>query len=226
MDLLYRARRKKMGIYDVNMFLSETREQSSLRKLLMVRLHLFRRHTYTSHHNAEIQPRRPLHDRRAPSTFDYTTEYPLAPLTDNGTDYNEHSPNGVTITFPPPPHAAPPPLSSSPSSLASRAASNALGRALSIAKKNLFWHSSSGRSRGSSAEPTNTSAPSSPRRPQIIPLDSDVERDPLEDELLASLEELAQKTDVLTHWADEMYEYVKAIPQSTFMLRRAFYVGC
>lgn len=64
----------------------------------------------------------------------------------------------------------------------------------------------------------NTSAPSSPRRPQIIPLDSDVERDPLEDELLASLEELAQKTDVLTHWADEMYEYVKAVPQSTLPL--------
>ncbi len=36
----------------------------------------------------------------------------------------------------------------------------------------------------------------------------------MEDELLGTLEELAQKTDVLTHWADEMYEYVKAIPQS------------
>jgi len=38
--------------------------------------------------------------------------------------------------------------------------------------------------------------------------------DPMEDELLGQLEDLAQKTDVLTHWADEMYEYVKAIPQS------------
>jgi len=36
----------------------------------------------------------------------------------------------------------------------------------------------------------------------------------MEDELLATLEELAQKTEVLTHWADVMYEYVKAIPQS------------
>lgn len=36
----------------------------------------------------------------------------------------------------------------------------------------------------------------------------------MEDELLATLEELAQKTDVLTHWADEMYEAVKAVPQS------------
>jgi len=38
----------------------------------------------------------------------------------------------------------------------------------------------------------------------------------MEDKLLIGLEELAQKTDVLTHWGDEMYEYVKAIPQSLF----------
>jgi serine/threonine-protein kinase ULK/ATG1 len=36
----------------------------------------------------------------------------------------------------------------------------------------------------------------------------------MEDKLLGDLELLAQKTDVLTHWADEMYEYVKAVPQS------------
>ena len=36
----------------------------------------------------------------------------------------------------------------------------------------------------------------------------------MEDELLAQLEDLAQKTDVLTHWADETYEYVKTAPQS------------
>jgi len=40
----------------------------------------------------------------------------------------------------------------------------------------------------------------------------------MEDELLATLEELAQKTDVLTHWADEMYEAVKAVPQSQVFL--------
>jgi serine/threonine-protein kinase ULK/ATG1 len=40
----------------------------------------------------------------------------------------------------------------------------------------------------------------------------------MEDELLANLEELAQKTDFLTHWADEMYEYVKAVPQSVYPL--------
>ena len=39
-------------------------------------------------------------------------------------------------------------------------------------------------------------------------------RDAEEDELLTGLEELAQKTEVLTHWADEMYDYVKAFPQS------------
>jgi serine/threonine-protein kinase ULK2 len=161
------------------------------------------------------QPRRPLQDRRAPSTFDYTTEYPLSPLSNNVTNATTNTNN---ITFPPQPHPTPPPLSSSPSSTASRAATNALNRALSIASKKLFGHSPSpGHSRGSSSRDYNTSsAPSSPRRPQIITLDADAERDPLEDELLASLEELAQKTDVLTRWADEMYEYVKAIPQSWF----------
>lgn len=41
--------------------------------------------------------------------------------------------------------------------------------------------------------------------------------DPMEDELLERLEQLAQKTDVITRWADEMYEYVKAIPQSAYL---------
>ncbi|KAG5735026.1 hypothetical protein E4T56_gene7589, partial [Termitomyces sp. T112] len=41
----------------------------------------------------------------------------------------------------------------------------------------------------------------------------EMEKDPLEEEMLKELEELAQKTDVLTRWADEMYEYVKAVPQ-------------
>ena len=53
-----------------------------------------------------------------------------------------------------------------------------------------------------------------------------VERDPMEDELLTSLEELAQKADVLTHWADQMYEGVKAIPQSgcPWIISTAFYL--
>ncbi|KAK2463328.1 hypothetical protein APHAL10511_004639 [Amanita phalloides] len=115
------------------------------------------------------------------------------------------------ITFPPPPNGNAPPLSSSPSSIASRAASNALNRALSIASKTLFG--SQGHSRPSSLREHTGSAPPSPRRPQIIALDGHGEKDPMEDEILAQLEDLAQKTDVLTHWADEMYEYVKAVPQ-------------
>ncbi len=100
--------------------------------------------------------------------------------------------------------------------MASRAAANALNRALSIASKKLFGHSPTHSRRTPSTE-YKRSAPSSPRR-RIISLDTGVQRDPLEDELLASLEELAQKTEILTHWADDMYEYVKAIPQSEFFL--------
>ncbi|KAJ7507084.1 kinase-like protein [Mycena galericulata] len=142
-------------------------------------------------------PRRPLQDRKIPPTPS-TEEYP-------GVEYP--IPNNPNTSFPPPPNPMAPPLSSSPSSIASRAASNALNRALSLASKKLFGaaHRRSSSSRDST--------PSSPRRPHIIALDNDGERDPLEDELLASLEELAQKTFVLTHWADEMYEYVKAVPQ-------------
>ncbi|KAG7445270.1 kinase-like protein [Guyanagaster necrorhizus] len=131
-------------------------------------------------------PRKPLNDRRVP---------PSPSVEDPAVD----------ITFPPPPHPYAPPLSNSPSSIASRAATNALNRALSLASKTLFGHRSS--------PSRDYSTPSSPRRPQIIALDGDGERDPLEDQLLADLEDLAQKTDVLTHWADEMYEYVKAVPQ-------------
>jgi serine/threonine-protein kinase ULK/ATG1 len=37
---------------------------------------------------------------------------------------------------------------------------------------------------------------------------------PVEDELLGGLEQLAQKTHVITRLADEMYEFVKSVPQS------------
>ncbi|KAG2006923.1 CAMK/CAMKL/GIN4 protein kinase, variant 2 [Coprinopsis cinerea AmutBmut pab1-1] len=155
-------------------------------------------------------PRKPLHDRKIPSTPEDSPrqEYPIPNVTNPTTPHN--------ITFPPPPNVnAPPSLSSSPSSNASRAAASALNRALSLATKKLFGTS---RRQPSISSPvhevsSNTSPPSSPRRPQIIALDTAGERDPLEDELLANLEELAQKTDVLTRWADEMYEYVKAVPQ-------------
>ncbi|PPQ99389.1 hypothetical protein CVT24_005372 [Panaeolus cyanescens] len=171
------------------------------------------------------QPRKPLHERKPSlaSNGNYTT-------TTTATEYPPPTPINVTsptanITFPPQPPShmgipAPPPLSSSPSSMASRAAANALNRALSIASKKLFGHSQAphnGHSRvpSSSSREHSSSASSSPRRAPLIPLGQDegLERDPMEDKLLEELEELAQKTDVLTHWADEMYDYVKAIPQ-------------
>ncbi|KIY72243.1 kinase-like protein [Cylindrobasidium torrendii FP15055 ss-10] len=121
---------------------------------------------------------------------------PSSPAVDTA-EYRPHT------TFPPAPNTSTPPLSQSPS----RAASNTLSRALSLASRKLFGH------RHTTSKDSTSSTRSSPRRPQIIALDSDGERDPLEDQLLAQLEELAQKTDVITHWADEMYEYVKAVPQ-------------
>lgn len=45
-------------------------------------------------------------------------------------------------------------------------------------------------------------------------LDVEGNKDPLEDELLGALEQLAQKTEVLATWADDMYENVRVIPQS------------
>ncbi|KAH9953551.1 hypothetical protein BGW80DRAFT_1410075 [Lactifluus volemus] len=39
------------------------------------------------------------------------------------------------------------------------------------------------------------------------------EVDPVQDELLGALEQLAQKTHVITRWADEMYEFVKGEPR-------------
>lgn len=155
--------------------------------------------------------RRPLTDRKIPPS----------PLSDEAFANRFITPHSRTHSndppvFPPPPNTNAPPLSSSPTSTASRAASNALSRALSLASKKLFGTNT--------AQPPSRyrdyGAPSSPRRPQIIVgrgQDDEGERDPLEDELLASLEELAQKTDVLTNWADEMYEYVKAIPQSEYL---------
>lgn len=120
---------------------------------------------------------------------------------------------GVPIpqTFPPPPnpHGHYPVISSSPTSAASRAASNALSRALSLASKRLFGTTTS---RASPPTPSRE-IPPSPRRQPLTAVRTD-EADPVEDALLAELEERAQKTEVLTHWADELFEFVKAVPQS------------
>jgi serine/threonine-protein kinase ULK/ATG1 len=51
----------------------------------------------------------------------------------------------------------------------------------------------------------------------------DGEIDPVEDVLLGGLEHLAQKTHVITRWADEMYEFVKSVPQSASFLLVTFF---
>ncbi|KAI0089392.1 kinase-like protein [Irpex rosettiformis] len=127
----------------------------------------------------------------------------------------EASEPSVPISFPPPPNTSALPLSGSPSSAGSRNGSNPLTRALNLASKKLFGTTPSARTSPNYRDYMS----SSPRRQQIITarngLGLDVEgyRDPLEDQLLEGLEELAQKTDVLAHWADEMYDYVKSIPK-------------
>lgn len=140
------------------------------------------------------------------------------------------------MTFPPPPLSSTPPpvLSSSPTSAASRAASNALSRALSLASKKLFGapapalhsphhaHVFPARDPAPSALPLRAHS-GSPRRPPLINGGGAAGgRDPVEDALLERLEGLAQKTDVLTNWADELYEYVRAVPQSAFPLLISF----
>ncbi|KAL0945932.1 hypothetical protein HGRIS_012213 [Hohenbuehelia grisea] len=186
-------------------------------------------------------PRRPLQDRKilsSPLIDD------LANAQDTGIGPSTYNTINANTTFPPPPHpygtpAPPPPLSSSPSSVASRAATNALNRALSLASKKLFGTGGNATRAQSRPSPSAlgdrsqrnsngsnytahrdgaSSASSSPRRAMIVEgleegRATGIERDPMEDELLESLENLAQKTDVLTHWADEMYDFVKAIPQ-------------
>ena len=155
---------------------------------------------------AEIQSARkkPLRDRKTPASP--TEDNQPAPFpTYESTD------SPAPISFPPPPNPNAPPSGGSPSSLGAR--TNALTRALTIASAKLFGTSSSPRSRDYVS--------SSPRRQQILSsrgngLGLDVEgvRDPQEDALLEYLEELAQKTDVLAKWADEMYAFVKMAPQS------------
>lgn len=151
------------------------------------------------------------------------------PLKERPAEYPDYSPSDSPIpsssanTFPPIPNLVnAPPLSSSPSSPGSRG-SNALTRALSLASKKLFGATNT----KPSSHYLDPSDPSSLRRNPLpfgrSPVDGDgnekfgeggAERDPMEEELLTQLEDLAQKADVLTHWADEMYEFVKAIPVS------------
>ena len=74
----------------------------------------------------------------------------------------------------------------------------------SLASKKLFG--------GTTSRPTSYRDPNVPPSPRILQIiagqetDREGERDPLEDALLSSLEELAQKTEVLNSWADKMHE--------------------
>ena len=162
---------------------------------------------------SEIQSarKRPLRDRRTTPASPVDDAQPAPFPTYESTE------SPAPISFPPPPNPNAPPMSGSPSSLGAR--TNALTRALTIATAKLFGTSGSPRSRD------YTSA--SPRRQQIITsrggLGLDVEgmRDPQEAALLEQLGELAQKTEVLTRWADEMYGFVKKAPQSKFHSSRA-----
>jgi len=98
---------------------------------------------------------------------------------------------------------------------AGRSATNALSRALSLASKKLFGASlSSPHSLSSFPSFANGEERSSPSPRMRTASIGTGEIDPVEDELLAGLEQLAQKTHVITRWADEMYEFVKNVPQS------------
>ncbi|KAI0043068.1 Pkinase-domain-containing protein [Auriscalpium vulgare] len=149
--------------------------------------------------------RRPLQDRRVPLT-------PLSLEKERSEFASPESPQAASpnATFPPHPN----PQSISPPAMPHRSASNALSRALTLASKKLF-----GVTGVSPHSYESSPLSSSPRRAQIMAARREREeeegrgRDPVEDDLLAALEQLAQKTHVITRWADEMYEYVKAVPQ-------------
>lgn len=89
----------------------------------------------------------------------------------------------------------------------------ALARALNMASKKLFGQRRSTIPRHSALQRRTIIRDREGLQGRESPA-SNIGDDPLEEALLARLEDLAQKTQVLVNWADEMYEYVKAIPQS------------
>jgi len=88
-----------------------------------------------------------------------------------------------------------------------RGASSALSKALNMAGKKLFGPSPS-------TPPSSHQHFNQISRRQIFATPDNI--DPIEEDLLAGLEDLAQKAHVLTRWADEMFDFVKAIPTSEF----------
>jgi len=135
---------------------------------------------------------------------------------------NDHVVN-VPATFPPAPQLQPAISYESPTSTGIRAApASALARALNIASKKLFGSGGTG---GGSGSPTSIGA----ARQMILPTAAVVNSggedagvsagvdalgggDLEEEELLGSLEDLAQKAQVLTEWADMKYESVESRP--------------
>lgn len=149
--------------------------------------------------------RRPLIDRRAPLTPASAIDSKRSP--DALHLPSPESPSG--LTFPPPQTQGGVPIP------AGRSATNALSRALSLASKKLFGASlSSPHSLSSFPSFANGEERSSPSPRMRTASIGTGEIDPVEDELLGGLEQLAQKTHVITRWADEMYEFVKNVPQS------------
>jgi len=123
---------------------------------------------------------------------------------------------------------------------AKRAASSALTRALNMASKKLFGAGGTPRlttagvgGASASNSPVNGTPPQSgkdfmgypplqgspsgsPRmRTQILPTNTGVGREE-EEALLIRMEDSAQKAHVITRWANELFETVKAVPQSKY----------
>ena len=124
---------------------------------------------------------------------------------------------------------------------ATRAASSALTRALNMASKKLFGPGGAPRLNtagmgGASASnspvsgtppqsgkdvmaypPIYGSPTSSPRmRTQILPTSAGIGHE-AEEALLARMEDRAQKAHVIARWADELFETVRAVPQSELL---------
>lgn len=131
------------------------------------------------------------------------------------------------VSFPPSP------LETEPRSHPIRNGSSALTRALTAATKKLWGTTANTPSQHS---PTLISSPSSGYPPaptsespngrvngtdasprtnnRLLSDNANIDVDPAEEKLLAGLEELAQKVEVITKWADELYESVRGTPQS------------
>jgi hypothetical protein len=98
----------------------------------------------------------------------------------------------------------PPPAQADPGGGRVHTPTSALARAINIASKKLFG----------SPIPRSPTA----RRLPIIPaVEDNVGLNPEEDDLLAYLEDMAQKSQVLVEWSDQKYTKLEAISSSMFV---------